>query len=304
MASATLTAVQNQLNLYANEVLMVVGNIGNVFIIIIFSQQRTSACSIYIMSAAVTNFIFLILNAVFQILSFNYSDGSLGTLVRCKISAYLLNIFGQVAKTFLVFSCIDRYLITSDRASFRALSTIKRTKYLVVLSFIFWSLLALHVPIMRTIVNGRCGASGIYSTIFALIFVGFFPCITLIIFGYLAYRNMRKVKTRVQPHVENANKNFQRQDRTLLAIVFAEVVTYLATAVFYPIVLLETTISQYVVSNKSAQYSQIEGFTLSVAYILLFSNSAVPFYTYCIASGSFQRGVKRIITNMYRKVRK
>jgi hypothetical protein len=166
----------------------------------------------------------------------------------------------------------------------------------------FWSILALHVPIMRTVVNGRCGASGIYSTIFALIFVGLYPSITLTIFGYLAYHNLKKIRVRVQPFGVNSNNNFQRRDRSLLIIVIAEVLAYVITSSFYPIILLETTISQYVVSHKTVQYSQIESFLLTVGYFLLFSNDAVPFYTYCIASQSFRQDVKKLIIDTYRKV--
>ncbi|CAF1270431.1 unnamed protein product [Adineta steineri] len=75
MSSATLTTIQNQINVYGNAFLMVMGNIGNVLIIMVFSQQHKSACSFYIMSAAVVNFIFLTINAYFQIFPFDYSTG-------------------------------------------------------------------------------------------------------------------------------------------------------------------------------------------------------------------------------------
>jgi hypothetical protein len=61
-------------------------------------------------------------------------------------------------------------------------------------------------------------------------------------------------------------------------------------------------ISQYTISNKSVQYSQIEGFILTIAYLLLFANSAMPFYIYTISSKSFRRDVKQLIINAYRKL--
>ena len=302
MASSTLTAIQNQFNLYGNAIFAVVGNIGNIFIIIIFRRQHTTACSIYLISSAVVNFIFLTVNGYFQIFPFNYSDGTNGSIIFCKISAYILNVLGQSSKTILIFACIDRFLITSDRASFRAFSTIKRAKYLILFSFIFWSLLTLHVPIMRTVTNGRCGASGIYSTIFVFLFVSLFPIITAAIFGYLTYRNMTQMQLRVHPTAQNTTHFLQRRDRDLLIIVTAEIVTYIVTTTLYPFILLETIISQNVVSNKSVLYSQIEGFTLSIAYLLLFSNSAAPFFTYFITSTSFRRDFKKLIINIYHKI--
>ena len=49
-------------------------------------------------------------------------------LALCKITLYLQDVIAQVAKTMQVFASIDRFLITSDRVSFRALSTSKRAK--------------------------------------------------------------------------------------------------------------------------------------------------------------------------------
>lgn len=154
MSSSSLSNIQNKLYFYGNASFLFVGNIGNVFIIIIFSRQRKTACSIYLISEAVVNFVFLIINAYFQLFPYDYSDGTLASTIYCKVSAYILNIVGQEAKTMLIFASIDRFLITCDRASLRALSSTKRTKYFIGFSFIFWSLITLHVPIMRTVVNG------------------------------------------------------------------------------------------------------------------------------------------------------
>ena len=126
--------------------LMVIGNIGNAFIIIIFGRQRKTACSIYLTSSAVVNSLFLTINFCFTRFSFDYSVETLGAITYCKVSAYVLNILGQVAKTLLAFACIDRFLITCDRASFsRILVQSNEQKYVIVFTFIFWSLLTLHV---------------------------------------------------------------------------------------------------------------------------------------------------------------
>jgi len=44
---------------------------------------------------------------------------------------------GQLPKTMLVLACIDRFLMTSERASFRAFSTPKRAKY-IIFFFVFF----------------------------------------------------------------------------------------------------------------------------------------------------------------------
>jgi len=310
LSSSTLTTIQTQLNNYGYPIFMVLGNIGNVFIIGLFSQQRQNACSIYLISAAVVNMLYLTFTGFIQIFPIYYADGTIRAIILCKIYTYAINVIGQMAKTMLVLACIDRFLMTNERVSFRLLSTPKRAKYLIFFSIIFWLLLTIHIPIARTVVNGECGAFGIYSTIYsvyAIIFVGLIPTIISGIFGYLTYHNMRQRHVRIQPVVQNpndANISIQRRGQALLIIVIAEVVTYVITTAVFPLIELEMIISQYLIPNKSSQYLQIESFILNIAHLLLFINSAAPFYTYLISSKSFRRDFKQLIINDYQKLRR
>jgi hypothetical protein len=287
---------------------MILGNIGNVFIAIIFSRQRPSACALYLITSAVVNSVYLTFEGITSIVTLYYPDKTTLTIAFCKIYSYTLNFVGQVPKTMLILACIDRFLITSDRASFRAFSTPKRAKYFIFFSIIFWALFVIHSPIMTTVVDGECTASGVYATIYtfySLAFVSLIPTVTSAIFGYLTYRSMRKLQNRVQPVVQNpvnANIPIQRRDRDLLIIVITEVVTYVVTTALFPIIQLEMVISGYVAPNRSFQYLEIEYFILDIAYFLLFINSAASCYTYLISSKSFRRDFKQIIMNSYWKL--
>jgi hypothetical protein len=106
-------------------------------------------------------------------------------------------------------------------------------------------------------------------------------------------------------HDRNEAKHLiRRRDRDLLVLVISEVIVYVITTALYPFVLLERMISQYIMPNKSLQYFQTEIFTISIGLFLLFINSAVPFYTYFIASKSFRRDFQQLIINSYQKLRK
>jgi hypothetical protein len=126
------------------------------------------------------------------------------------------------------------------------------------------------------------------------------------IFGYLTYRNMRQMRVRVQPIIHNridTNHSIRRLDRDLLIIVISEVVVYIVTTTLFPLILLEMLISQYVISNKSIQYFQMEIFILNIALVLLSVNDSIAFYIYLISSKSFRRDFKQLITKGYRKLR-
>jgi hypothetical protein len=305
-----MKTIENELTLFGNPICMILGNIGNAFIVIIFSRQRQSACGIYLIGSAIVNIISITFSAIASIFIFYYPSSTILVISFCKIYKYILYIFGQVPKTLLVLVCIDRFLITSTRASFRAFSTPKRAKYLIFFSFIFWSLTTLHVPIMITVVNGQCTTAGIYSIIYslyAIIFVGLIPSIMSATFGYLTYRSMRQIKRRVQPVAQNrieGNNYIQRQDRNLLIIVIAEVFVYVITTALFPLIQLEMMISQYAIPEKSFQYLQIEIFILNIALFLLSVNTAAAFYTYLIVSKSFRQDFKQLIINSYRKLRR
>ncbi|CAF4234353.1 unnamed protein product, partial [Adineta steineri] len=138
MTSPTLTAIQTQLNFYVNPTVAILGGIGNMFVTIIFTRQHQNACSLYLVIAAIFNTFYLGFNRVLQYFPFYYLDGTVRAFFLCKLRAYLPTVLGQVAKTMIVFACIDRYMITSNRATFRGLSTTKRAKYLIAFSVIFW----------------------------------------------------------------------------------------------------------------------------------------------------------------------
>jgi len=285
---------------------MILGNIGNLFIAIIFTRYRQNACALYLISSAVVYSICLTFEGIIGIVILYYSNRTTHTITFCKIYSYIINVIGQVPKTMIILACIDRFLITSTRANFRAFSTPKRAKYIIFFSTIFWTLFCIPAPIMTKTINGQCTTSGVYSiiySVYSILFIGFIPTILSGIFGYLSYHNMRQMKKRVQP-VVNANIGIQRQDRDLLIIVIAEVVTYVVTTALFPIIQLEMMISGYVIRNKSSQYLQIEFFILNVAYFLLVINSAAPFYTYLISSKSFRRDFKQLIINVYQKLRR
>jgi hypothetical protein len=308
MSSSILTTIETQLTLCVNPIVMILGNIGNVFIVIIFSQQRQSACSFYLISSGVMNSVYLTFSSISSIFIFYYPARTMGVLAFCKMYAFIVNILGQIPKTMIIFACIDRFLITSNRVSFRAFSTLKRAKYLMFFSIIFWILFAIPAPIMTTIVNGQCISTGIAAAIYSvnsIIFIGFMPTILSAIFGYLAYRNMKQMKNRIQPVAQNtinATVSIQPREQDLLIIVIAEIFVYVITTALFPLIQLEMMISGYAMPNKSFQYFQIEIFVLNIAYALLSINSAAPFYTYLISSKSFRRNFKQIIIKIYCKL--
>jgi hypothetical protein len=208
----------------------------------------------------------------------------------------------------IIAACIDRFLLTSSRARYRAFSKPKQAKWFIFFTIIFWSLFLIFVPVMTTIVSGQCGTFGTYGimmSVYLLVFIGFLPPIILGVFGYLAYRNMRQVYNRIHPVISNElnrNNPIGRRDRELWIMVISEALVYILTASFFPICLTEMLISQTIIPKKSVQYLQIEYFLLFITSWLLFINRATPFYICFIVSKQFRRNFKQLIIKIYQKL--
>ena len=310
MSSSSLATIQTQMNFYGSLVLLVAGTIGNLLVLILFSRRLHNACSLYLINSAATNIFYLQFSVFSRIFPPDYNEQSTRALILCKILAYVPNAFGQIIKTMLVLACIDRYMITSNQAHLRAFSTPKRAKYLIVFSYIFWLAVSCHVPIMTTIVNGRCTRVDPYATIYTLYIVfvvGLIPSITLITFASLTYRNVRRLRRQIQPTAPDgsaANGSIQRRDRELLVLVLSEVIIYVSATLWFPAVLLEMMISQYIMPTKILQYFQAEMFAFNVAVLLLYIYSAAPFYTYVISSSTFHRDFQQLVVHWYRKAKR
>lgn len=125
----------------------------------------------------------------------------------------------------------------------------------------------------------------------------------MIVFGYLAYRNMRQLHARIQPAVSSTTGTrntivIHRKDRDLLVMVLVETIVYVITMSLYPFILLEISITTYLGISKSILYIQIESFVSTWASILIYINSGIAFYLYCFVSKTFRKEFIEIVIQL------
>jgi hypothetical protein len=223
MSNSLLSFIQTQLVRYGTTTIMVLGCTGNAYVVFVFLKNRKNACAIFLLSAALMNIIYLAFSIPLTVYTYEYGDPSLNSMGLCKLRYYVFHIWGQMSRYFIVLACIDRFALTSTNANIRTFSQSYKAQCLIVITTIFWHLFAIHIVIMTTIKNGRCGYFDLYSTlnsIYVLIFVCFVPPVTMGIFGYLAFRNMKRLHTHVQPtETVKTSVVIHRHDRNLLVMV-------------------------------------------------------------------------------------
>jgi len=297
MSASSLPVLQRYLNQYGMPICLILGNIGNTFIIFILKKRQQNACSMYLLNAAIMNIIFLTFNILLLTYTYNYGDPTSQSLIFCKLRRFLLHVVGQISRYFIVLACIDRFAVTSLRAGLRTLSQPAKARNLMIILSIILFLCAIHIFIFTTIKNGRCGQFPPYYNYYLayiILFTSTIPPLTMTIFGYLSYRNLKLSHGHMQSIANTTNHSrnnlpMQRRDQELLIMVSAEVFVYVITMSIYPIILFEVAITNNMNIKKSADYLAIENFIMFISYFSAFINNAAPFYIYLIASTTFRQ---------------
>lgn len=160
-----LPAIQTELNRYGLSIILILGIIGNSWIIILFRRTRQKSCSMYLLWASVINNLYLIFAIPPTLYTLNYGDLNSRSIIYCKLRFYLTNTLGQTARYLIILACIDRYLITVNSVRFRNLTQSSTARYFIGFTFLFWHIFPIHIPILTTITNGRCSQFGLYNCI-------------------------------------------------------------------------------------------------------------------------------------------
>ena len=284
MSTSLLPVIQTELNRYGLSLILILGIIGNSWIIIIFRQHRQKSCSMYLLWASVINNLYLLFAIPPTIYTLSYGDLNSRSVIYCKLRFYLTHTLGQTARYFLILACIDRFILTTNTVRFRYLIQPSTARYFMILIFLFWHIFPIHIPVLTTIANGRCSQFGLYYIVYyvyVIVFVCFIPMILMTIFGYLTYYNMRQLHRRVQPiRTREDFRTIENRDRDLLRMVLAEVIIHLLTTIGYPVILLEVAITTYLGMVKDIDRNRIENFITTIASLLLFINVGSRFYIF------------------------
>lgn len=309
MSINLLPVIQTELNRYGLSTVLVLGTIGNALVVVMFSKHRRRSCCMYLLWASVLNNIYLLFALPPTLYSLTYGDLNGRSLIYCKLRFYLTHTLGQVARFFIILACFDRYLLTTISIRGQRLTQPSSARVLMITTFLFWHISAIHVPLLTEIISGRCSQFGLYYIIhyvYLVTFVGFVPMVLMSTFGYLAYRNMRQLHQRIQPVNRPADQQervapVQRRDRELLRLVLAEVLTHLLTSLLYPFVLLEISVTTYIGMSKSLVHTRVENFIMTVATFLFFINVGSRFYIFFAVSKAFRRDFTQLFCGFWRR---
>ncbi|UJR06740.1 hypothetical protein I4U23_011029 [Adineta vaga] len=290
--SSNLFDLSTKLVIYYLTSIYVIGILGNVLNIIIFSHRRlrSNLCSEYLIGMSIIQIVFFNSLALTRIITYltNYDLGRIFVSL-CKIRVYLYVFNLGLLRQFLCLITINRWMITSKYESIRKLNSPCFTRWSMCLSTLFWLIFSSHALVGYEITSTR-GCTTPLDSIYALFYViqitisSIIPFLILTLFSILTLYNIRDSyhHRRVQPIVQNnssliivlftQNINRRRYENQLIKISFIQVIFYVLlsmTSTMYPLYSLLTS-SQ----RKSSDQNAIDAFINNTGLLLLYTYSA------------------------------
>ncbi|CAF1416915.1 unnamed protein product [Rotaria sordida] len=302
---SSLANASQQITLYLGQSILIFGIIGGTLNLIVFLSLKTfrqSSCAFYLIIMSCVNIGQLVTGCLSRIMIVGYNiDWTQTSLFYCKSRWFFFQTFTLTSYACMCFAIIDQYLATSTYRRWQHWNNIKLAYCLCTVSFIFTILhgfpsiiyfnftnLPTTNKLICTITNSVYQRYRTYG--FNVFLAGALPVFTTVLFGSLAYRNVKHLASRTVPLVR------RELDRQLTSMVLVQVVYISIAVVPYTTVII-------IISNLDLQNKPILAAELQLAEclgaIIYYSYFAAPFYIYICASKRFRQQLIYVLCRIH-----
>jgi hypothetical protein len=234
-----------QVAIYLGIPTLVAGVLGGFLIIIVFLSLQTfreSSCAFYLTIMSLANIGQLLTGLLSRIMITGFNiDWTQTSLFYCKLRYFIFQTCTLISLTCICLATIDQFFITCSRPRWQQWSSIKVARRLTAVFSFIWSLHGIFYLVFRALVESpltdkvSCSITNVvfaqyHNYFFALILIGCLPLFITVLFGFLAYYNVRQRTHRALPLVR------RELDNQLSAMVFLQVITSFFTISPYVIV--------------------------------------------------------------------
>lgn len=299
--SASLVNIRAWMTRYPMSVFLGLGCLGNIINVYMFSRKdfRRNSCSLYLLAASFANIVSVVWGIAPALYTLDNTDPSTYSYAYCKLRLYTIHTSLMIGRSFIVLACIDRYALCSQSIRLRAFCQPKIAIRVIIINYLLWPILTIHIPLLQNFSNNRCFMSGAYVLIYGLystLAAGTVPPALMAIFSLLTIRHRRELRTRL-----NGADGSRKRDHSLVVMLSSEVIVYVVTTSLYPAITLYRAITTN--QTKSTETLRIEAF---VAFIggtfLIYLNAASVFYVYLIASKNFRKECRLVLIKIIGKL--
>ncbi|UJR06860.1 hypothetical protein I4U23_011149 [Adineta vaga] len=331
--------VRVQLTRYVYCPFFILGNIGNILNILVFSREslRTSICSIYFLIMSIANFVSINIGLLTRILStLDIPDPSRNVAWYCKGRAYISGLSLTIGRYFLCLITIDRVLMTSIHVTIRQLSSFKIAKWFIPIFCLSWAIFYIHTLIGYE--NNSSGTNcirqaGFYSTFTTVCTISIdaiIPIIIMTIFTLLMMKHIRALRLRREKNIivpvkqittvgshmrtttinaisnqdgrsqeSNIHSIERQREKQLTRLSFVQVLIY----IIFNLPNAVYVVYMLIVTNekKTADRSAIESFVSLFASILTYIYCTLNFYIYTLSSATYRAKTKQILRQCFNR---
>ena len=244
-----MASLVHKLTMYAGLPILIAGMIGGLFNTIIFLSLKTfrkRSCAFFLTVMSVVNIGQLMTSLRSRIIINGFGvDWTESSLFYCKARSFLLQFFALTSFSCMCSATVDQFLATSLRPRWQNVITLKRA---CICSAAFIALWTLHgipsviwykliqpSPMSQVVCRMTNPAFQIYiNNGYVLLLTGVLPVSITLLFGSLAYRNVRQIPYRTIPLVR------RELDKQLTSMVLVQIVYNFIVLLPYLSVLIVT----------------------------------------------------------------
>jgi hypothetical protein len=229
---STLSYISQQVVTYMGTFNVIAGSLGGLLNIIVFLSLKTfrqNSCALYLTVMSFVNVGQLLTGELSRVMITVFGiDWTQKSLIYCKFRSYGVNVFTFISFTYLCLATIDQFLATCVHVYWQQWSNIKLARYLCATLIPFWIIYGIPYIIfydqVTSSTTGKLTCSNT-NTIFKsyhtymnnIILSGGLPTCITVLFGILAYRNVRQIAYRTVPLVR------REMDKQLTNMVLVQV---------------------------------------------------------------------------------
>jgi hypothetical protein len=249
MSSSPITASEifaaEQIILYGGISILIIGVIGEIFNIIVFLSLQTfrqNSCAFYLTIMSIVNIGQLLTGLLSRITITGFDiDWAQMSLFYCKFRYFAFQTCGLLSFTCICLATIDQYFSTCFSPRWQQWSNTKLSHRLIITFVFLWIIHGIPYLIFYNIIQLPdsitlyCTSINniflLYHTyICLLVLMGILPVFITVIFGFLAYYNVRNIAYRTVPLVR------RELDKQITVMVLAQVVFNFFTIIPFVIV--------------------------------------------------------------------
>ncbi|CAF0981956.1 unnamed protein product [Adineta steineri] len=290
---------QKKLFLVLIPIIIVVGNLGSFFNVIVFSRSnkfRFSSCSLYLIFASIGYAMYLNVVPLLRFLQLGFNiDPSAKWSWICKLRFFAIGFLLMLPRSYMVLAAIDRYFLsTSNQHRFLSRSIALK---MILFVCLFWMIICIHDIIFYDIqisLNGTerlcsnpSGSYSIFLSFYSILINGISMPLLMSIFGILTFYNLKRYRNRIHNNRIIILQRRKKEEWSILRMLIIQLIFTISLSLPVTIYLCYNGLTQYY--QKSFFRIFIENYIYNMSTLLQYINAAASFYIYSLTSRTFRK---------------